>query len=201
MQINHFRAMLELNVLRNLSAPKDQPYISSLQSTELPFQKLLSFLIEKQAPEPMTPRQSSLNLPETTLPIHVRESSGTEEVDSLIKDSARTFEVDEQLISAVIKQESNFNPAAESHAGAQGLMQLMPATAKYLGVQNSFDPAQNIEGGTKYLKQMLTKYNNDISLALAAYNAGPGNVDKYGGIPPFKETQNYVQKVTSTYFA
>lgn len=124
---------------------------------------------------------------------------GAEQYAALIKKAADTYDLPEKLIASVMKQESNFNPTAKSHAGATGLMQLMPATAKYLGVQDATDPEQNIMGGAKYLRQMLDQFDNNISTALAAYNAGPGNVRKYDGIPPFKETTNYVKKVLNYY--
>lgn len=121
--------------------------------------------------------------------------NGAEKYQAEIEAAAKKYNIPEKLITAVMKQESNFNPSAISGAGASGLMQLMPATANFLGVKDRFDPEQNIMGGAKYLRQMLNQFDNNIETALAAYNAGPGNVKKYGGIPPFQETQNYVKKV------
>ncbi|WPK12333.1 lytic transglycosylase domain-containing protein [Lysinibacillus louembei] len=127
--------------------------------------------------------------------------AGASRYKETIAKAAATYNLPEKLIAAVMKQESNFNPEVVSTAGAVGLMQLMPGTSKYLGVQNPTDAEQNIMGGAKYLRQMLNQFGQNLETALAAYNAGPGNVKKYDGIPPFKETQNYVQKVLNYYNA
>lgn len=124
-------------------------------------------------------------------------NASTTTMDDIFQKASDTYGVPVNLLKAMAKQESNFNPNATSSCGAQGVMQLMPATAASLGVTDAYDPEQNIMGGAKYISQLLDKYNGDVSLALAAYNAGSGNVAKYGGIPPFKETQNYVAKVTA----
>jgi soluble lytic murein transglycosylase-like protein len=115
--------------------------------------------------------------------------------DSLIEDAAQRNGVDPALLKGLIRQESNFDPTAGSPAGAVGLTQLMPATAASLGVSDPTNPAQSIEGGAKYLKAQLDRFGGDPAKALAAYNAGPGAVTRYGGVPPYAETQQYVQKV------
>ena len=118
------------------------------------------------------------------------------ELDEMIRHYAKKNRLDPYLVYAVIRQESNFNANAVSRAGASGLMQLMPGTAAEMGVDDIFNPAQNIAGGTQYLAKMLRMFDNDTTLALAGYNAGPGNVLKHNGVPPFEETRNYVKRVT-----
>ena len=119
------------------------------------------------------------------------------ELDSIFEEAANSYGVSSIILKSIAKAESGFNPSAVSNAGAVGIMQLMPSTAAALGVSNSYDARENIMGGAKYISQLLSNYQGNISLALAAYNAGSANVDKYGGIPPFTETQNYVKKVLS----
>jgi soluble lytic murein transglycosylase-like protein len=122
-------------------------------------------------------------------------AGGATQYDGLIQQAAQKHGIDPALLKGLIRQESNFNPNAGSPAGAQGLCQLMPGTAAALGVSNPRDPAQAIDGGAKYLRQQLDAFGGDVTKALAAYNAGPGAVQRYGGVPPYAETQNYVRQV------
>ena len=121
------------------------------------------------------------------------------QLDAIFNEAASKYGVDAKFLKAIAKCESDFSTECTSHSGAMGIMQLMPQTASSLGVTNAYDPYQNIMGGARYISEKLTQYNGNKSLALAAYNAGSGNVAKYGGIPPFKETQNYVAKVMAYY--
>ncbi len=121
--------------------------------------------------------------------------------DTFIRGAASRYQLPESLIRAVVHTESNYHPRATSRAGASGLMQLMPKTAQALGVQDAYDPKQNIFGGSRYLRLLANRYNGDMVLVLAAYNAGAGNVQKYGGVPPFAETRAYVRAVLRRFYA
>lgn len=179
-----------LNASATAQPTTNEPFLAAFlyQGVAQPAQKAQAKTINNYVQKDYTGQQAYENV-----------LQGAEQYAALIKKAADTYDLPEKLIASVMKQESNFNPTAKSHAGATGLMQLMPATAKYLGVQDATDPEQNIMGGAKYLRQMLNQFDNNISTALAAYNAGPGNVRKYDGIPPFKETTNYVKKVLNYY--
>jgi hypothetical protein len=142
----------------------------------------LDVIFEEPPVEDDTEELSEINDPETLY------------YPMIVKASER-YQVDPLLVKAMIVVESGFDPNAVSHVGAQGLMQLMPSTARALGVEDSFNPAHNIEGGVKYFKKLLDRFNGDVRLALAAYNAGSRKVRKYRGVPPFTETQNYIEKV------
>ncbi len=121
------------------------------------------------------------------------------QINALVSTNASQWNVDPALVKAIIANESGFNSNATSNVGAQGLMQLMPGTAAGLGVTNAYDPAQNVSGGTRYIKGLLDRFDGDVRKAVAAYNAGPGAVEKYDGVPPYAETQNYVQNVLASY--
>ncbi len=132
-------------------------------------------------------------------PVSVQAKAGPLAVpySDLIRQSAGKYGLEPHLLAGVMRAESNFNPRAVSVKNAQGLMQLLPSTANHLAVRNTFDPAQNIEAGARYLKQLLDRFGGNIALALAAYNAGPERVKQYNGVPPYRETQNYVKRITT----
>ena len=174
------------SIERQFSALSDA-YVQKKPDTD--FQNILDASMNNQKPE-----NAEYKSVQETQP-----SSSRTEIENLIEKYAKKNNLDKDFVKAVIKQESGFKTNAKSHCGAMGLMQLMPGTALGLGVDNAYDAEQNIMGGTKYLKNLLSQYNGDKNLALAAYNAGPGAVKKYGGIPPYTETQNYVKNVIANY--
>jgi hypothetical protein len=129
----------------------------------------------------------------------VAPTSGTQDLNTIIGDASARSQIDGDFIASVIRAESGNNPRAVSRKGARGLMQLMPVTANNLGVTNSFDSAENVDGGVRYLRELLLRYNGDAAKALAAYNAGPQRVQQYGGVPPYRETHAYVARVIADY--
>ena len=133
---------------------------------------------------------------ETSNGSKIQDNKQVREIKGMLSEAAKKYGIDEKLVDNLAKAESNYRADAVSSAGAVGVMQLMPTTAKEMGVNNAYDPQENIDGGVKYLKNLLVKYNN-TEQAVAAYNAGMGAVDKYGGVPPYEETKEYVAKVLS----
>ncbi len=169
--------------------------LQRIQAIENQFQSLLSYTA------PQKPTEDFQKILDSSME-NKKNPTGSvsrNEINELIDKYSEQAGLDVDFVKAVINQESGFNPNATSKCGAMGLMQLMPGTAQGLGVTNAYDPAQNIQGGTKYLKGLMDRFDNDKSLALAAYNAGPNAVKKYGGIPPYQETQNYVKSVLARY--
>ena len=163
----------------------------------LVFTNFVDFSITRAAAPTTEAAVAAINL-EDFIPADLP-TSGDRELDKIIFRTGEKFGVDPRLIHAVIWQESRYKEAAVSHAGARGLMQLMPATAKRFKCDDPADRASNVEAGTKYLRWLIKRFDGNIKLALAGYNAGEGNVDKHGGIPPFDETQNYVRIITGRY--
>ena len=158
----------------------------STSSSALPFNAVLAQALQPSAPGALTSASGAAA------------PAPPEQIDALVAQNAQTWQVDPALIKSVIANESSFDANATSPVGAQGLMQLMPETAATLGVRDPYDPSQNVAGGTRYLRSLLDRFNGDTRLAVAAYNAGPGAVEKYGDVPPYAETRTYVQNVLGT---
>jgi|GEM_PF-1905995 len=195
MNIDQIKAMMEIQALRQFNTKNN---LEEDNSFSLIFQELLQS--QSSSFDMLNPsvRNNGTYISVQDVKYTNRSEGTNEELKTIIEKAADTYKLPIKLIEEVIRKESNFNVRAVSHAGASGLMQLMPSTAKSLGVKNIFDPFENVMAGSKYLRNMLDKYNGNLELALAAYNAGPGNVEKYQGIPPFEETRKYVRSILSS---
>lgn len=190
---------LELTLQRINQIESSFNSIFSVDKADSSFSNVLDKTIDKEP-------NKSTSTPKAVMPIDAKStftksilgvdnSISRAEIDKLVNKYAQENDLAPSLVKAVIRAESAFNPMAKSPVGAMGLMQLMPATANKMGIANPYNPEESISGGAKYLKSLLTKFDGNEELALAAYNAGPNAVNKFGGIPPYKETQDYVKKV------
>jgi soluble lytic murein transglycosylase-like protein len=189
--------IMQLEMMRSALTLDPAASLTHLTTGTLPTELILAEALHNASTAtPPTGEEQILPAAEPQTTVHAKEPAP--HLDAIINSASRKYGVDPALIKAVIRVESNFNPTAVSHAGAQGLMQLMPATARGLGVTNSFDPTQNVMGGTRFLKDMLERYGGNIDKALAAYNWGPGNVDRGARALP-KETRDYLVKVKQLY--
>jgi soluble lytic murein transglycosylase-like protein len=182
-------------ILARMQELKAEP--APTASTSAPFEMgpsspLAGKIATSGSTAPMSPFGGSLG---------VTPSIGADQLKSLVQRAAQEQNLDPDLLDALVQTESAYNPLARSSKNAVGLCQLMPDTARGLGVTDPLDPAQNVRAGAKYLSSLMSKFNGDVSKALAAYNAGPGAVEKFGGVPPYEETKNYVAKIMSIYQA
>lgn len=181
-----------MSYIEEIRSITETAYNTTKKNTISTNQSVFEDVLNKEIIIYATPEHATSLPSDTSAKVTVPQS-----LEQYFQRASQSYNVDIQLLKALAKQESNFDPNVVSSAGAIGIMQLMPDLAQSMGVTNAYDPEQNIMGGAKYLSQLLTQYDQDITLALAAYNAGPGNVEKYNGVPPFKETQNHIQKVLS----
>lgn len=205
------QAKIEMAMALNSQINQDADFIfpsfsasGSMFTPDLPFLMNNQVLASRSQIEPNFSAYNNDAINKTSVhsangSIGKNDNASSSKINDIVRQAANRFNLDEKLIHAIIKTESNYNPKATSKAGAMGLMQLMPGTAREVGVTDPYDLAQNIYGGVQYFSNMLNKHKGNIELALASYNAGPGNVKKYGGIPPFKETKNYIRKVMNEY--
>jgi hypothetical protein len=197
--IRHERRQVVGSVTRLYLSDSASGYI------EIPTDQIERFEADKTLPLPSQPSAQVKPMPAamtaSSQPVDARSQRiiDRQSVDAMVNGAGQRHQIDPDFINSVIRAESGFNNRAVSKKGAQGLMQLMPGTASQLGVANSFDPNANVEGGTKYLRELLEKYNYDVPKALAAYNAGSRRVDQYHGVPPYFETQTYVAKIIRDY--
>jgi hypothetical protein len=166
---------------------------------DVPTLDIAHFEQEEVEMAPVVPTSSAFVASTAAPPSYGFRMNGQSNVESLVAAAGSKHQIDPDFVASVVRAESGFNPRAVSPKGARGLMQLMPSTAAELGVQNSFDPATNVDGGTRYLRGLLDQYQGDAARALAAYNAGPHRVMQYGGVPPYRETRAYVSRVIREY--